>query len=36
MNWNRPVAEEVFALALGLRLDSRIAVLSRYSNPAPV
>src|ERR1041384_325075 len=36
MNWNRPVAEEVFALALGLRLDSRSAVLSRYSKPAPV
>ena len=36
MNWNSPVAEEVFALAFGLRFDSRIAVLSRYSKPAPV
>src|SRR5437588_9894444 len=36
MNWNRPVAEEVFALAFGLRFDSRSAVLSRYSKPAPV
>src|SRR5688500_1634862 len=36
MNWNRPVAEEVLALALGLRFDSRSAVLSRYSKPAPV
>src|SRR5437764_9731113 len=36
MNWKRPVADEVFALALGLRLDSRNAVLSRYSKPAPV
>src|SRR3954447_25323445 len=36
MNWNSPVAEEVFALALGLRFDSRNAVLSRYSKPAPV
>src|SRR5437667_12103108 len=36
MNWNSPVAEEVFALAFGLRFDSRSAVLSRYSKPAPV
>ena len=36
MNWNSPVADEVFALAFGLRFDSRIAVLSRYSKPAPV
>src|SRR5256885_13057273 len=36
MNWNSPVAEEVLALALGLRFDSRSAVLSRYSKPAPV
>src|ERR1041384_6339075 len=36
MNWNSPVADEVFALAFGLRLDSRSAVLSRYSTPAPV
>src|SRR3954462_9725043 len=36
MNWNRPVADDVLALAAGSRLDSRTAVLSRYSNPAPV
>src|SRR4051794_36954309 len=36
MNWNSPVAEDVFALASGLRLDSRMAVLSKYSKPAPV
>src|SRR5881227_1679556 len=36
MNWNSPVADEVLALAFGLRLDSRSAVLSRYSKPAPV
>src|SRR5689334_25335228 len=36
MNWNSPVADDVFALALGLRFDSRRAVLSRYSKPAPV
>src|SRR2546421_12550083 len=36
MNWNSPVADEVFALAFGLRFDSRSAVLSRYSKPAPV
>ncbi len=30
MNWNRPVAVEVPALAVGLRLDSRCAVASRY------
>jgi hypothetical protein len=29
MNWNRPVAVEVLALAEGLRLDSRWAVASR-------
>ena len=29
MNWNRPVADEVADCALGLRLDSRIAVPSR-------
>jgi hypothetical protein len=28
-NWNRPTADEVGALASGLRLDSRIAVCSR-------
>src|SRR3954453_1325320 len=36
MNWNRPVADESLFLALGLRFDSRNAVLSRYSKPAPV
>src|ERR1043165_4620574 len=36
MNWNSPVAEEPLFLALGLRFDSRSAVLSRYSKPAPV
>src|SRR4051812_40547505 len=36
MNWNKPVADDDFALASGLRLDSRSAVLSRYSKPAPV
>src|SRR5947199_10278140 len=36
MNWNRPVADDDLALAAGSRLDSRTAVLSRYSNPAPV
>src|SRR5205085_4185222 len=36
MNWNSPVADEVLALAFGLRFDSRSAVLSRYSKPAPV
>src|ERR1044072_4077648 len=35
-NWNSPVAEELFALALGLRLDSRIGGFSRYLKPAPV
>src|SRR5262249_55975222 len=36
MNWNRPVAELFDDLAFGLKLDSRIAVLSKYSNPVPV
>src|ERR1041385_1381400 len=36
MNWNSPVAEEALFLAFGLRFDSRSAVLSRYSKPAPV
>src|ERR1700747_1685961 len=36
MNWNRPVAELFDDLAFGLKLDSRIAVLSKYSKPVPV
>src|ERR1041384_7629178 len=36
MNWNSPVTEEPLFLAFGLRFDSRSAVLSRYSKPAPV
>ena len=29
MNWNRPAADDELDWALGLRLDSRIAVPSR-------
>src|SRR3954453_3818070 len=36
MNWNRPRADEVEALALGLKLDSIFAVASRYSKLVPV
>ena len=36
MNWNRPLAEDVLALAWGLRFDSTRAVVSRYSKLAPV
>ena len=36
MNWNSPVADELFALRLGLKFDSTLAVASRYSKLAPV
>jgi hypothetical protein len=36
MNWNSPVADEVFAFAPGSSADSRCAVASRYSKPVPV
>src|ERR1700710_1775752 len=36
MNWNRPRADEVEALAVGLKLDSIFAVASRYSKLVPV
>ena len=36
MNWNSPRADEVEAAAFGLKLDSILAVVSRYSKLAPV
>src|SRR3954463_8336368 len=36
MNWNSPRADEVVADAFGLKLDSILAVVSRYSKLAPV
>ena len=36
MNWNSPRADEVVAAAFGLKLDSILAVASRYSKLAPV
>src|SRR3954467_2314549 len=36
MNWNSPRADEVPAAAFGLKLDSILAVASRYSKLAPV
>src|SRR6187431_3030844 len=36
MNWNSPLADEVGACALGLKLDSTCAVASRYLKSAPV
>src|ERR1700682_1600602 len=36
MNWNSPCADEVEAPAFGLKLDSILAVVSRYSKLAPV
>ena len=35
MNWNSPRAVEVEAAAFGLKLDSILAVVSRYSKLAP-
>src|SRR5947208_15953629 len=36
MNWKRPLAVEFFAEVAGSRLDSTLAVASRYSKLAPV
>src|SRR4051794_35231628 len=36
MNWNSPRADEVDARAVGLKLDSILAVASRYSKLVPV
>src|SRR6478752_6268859 len=36
MNWNSPRADEVEADAFGLKLDSILAVVSRYSKLVPV
>src|ERR1700688_4053733 len=36
MNWNSPRADEVDAPAVGLKLDSILAVASRYSKLVPV
>src|SRR6202035_2892993 len=36
MNWNSPCAEEVEAPAVGLKSDSILAVVSRYSKLAPL
>src|SRR5436190_2647407 len=36
MNWKRPFADDVEAAAFGLKLDSILAVASRYSKLAPV
>src|ERR1700676_5506025 len=36
MNWNSPCADEVEAPAVGLKSDSILAVVSRYSKLVPV
>ena len=36
MNWNSPPADEVFACAFGLRLNSTLAAASRYWKFVPV
>src|SRR3954465_12956514 len=36
MNWNSPRADEVPAAAFGLKFDSILAVVSRYSKLAPL
>src|SRR5580704_3175395 len=36
MNWNRPCADELEAPAVGLKSDSILAVVSRYSKLVPV